>query len=795
MSETLSGLVRPTAHIRSTASNWYTLPLNRSYRNRWQGSFSNGARVLRGQRPFKGHIKPSNPHFAVKAVAAPEAPDVTAFQKDFPLGSSHSITVVVEDWKDNTQVVVLATDRPGRLLLHWGVEGGKDYKGGWVLPGPEAHPPGTVNYKNRALQTPFMPVTGGKQELKLEFRGEVPFDYLNFVIKDESTGTWYDLYASNFHIPLHRAVTLSVAGSIDELPQLSEDEIPLPPDELCGIWAYIKWEAAGCPNRSQEESDKEYREGIQELKQLLRLGVPLEQLWKVARGEVRYDDYVKQTIAAKLDHSATAAPKEKKAAPASAAPPLPPIPQELVNIEAYLLWEKAGRPEGADFSSDARKMLEAQLQSGKTIADLERILKAPPQAAAPQAPAPPPPPAASTNGSNGNGAGPAVVEKKKSLERKGSIRFSEVQFDRAPSIKLGDPIGKASRNPLDLIKSNEPLLVREKRKAAARPLGDLEDAAARDESCVWHRAFPLGSKLELLVAVRQQGGKDGPVTVTLTTDLPGDVYLHWGVRKGSKDAWILPSKDFIPASSLAAEDGAIAIDTPFSSCKDSDCQVTLAGDPVPLPAHHHQHPQGSRPGWPVVCTALSGDRSMWWRDGGRNFNVPVPGGATPLPQEDVCAFQDELSCEIVHCETKADQWTLMHRYNKAADLIEALLQGEMNDDAADGMARIFVWLRYSASRQLTWQRNYNTQPRILGEAQRRLTHAISDAHQQDRRGSPGVGAGHLAPSGVAGMPKRWRDESLNIMHRNHIPEKRGNLDGGLAPEATQQHDAGRRGHL
>lgn len=42
------------------------------------------------------------------------------------------------------------------------------------------------------------------------------------------------------------------------------------------------------------------------------------------------------------------------------------------------------------------------------------------------------------------------------------------------------------------------------------------------------------------------------------------------------------------------------------------------------------------------------------------------------------------------------------------------------------MARIFVWLRYSASRQLTWQRNYNTQPRILGEAQRRLTHAIAD---------------------------------------------------------------------
>ncbi len=45
------------------------------------------------------------------------------------------------------------------------------------------------------------------------------------------------------------------------------------------------------------------------------------------------------------------------------------------------------------------------------------------------------------------------------------------------------------------------------------------------------------------------------------------------------------------------------------------------------------------------------------------------------------------------------------------------------------MARIYVWLRYSASRQLTWQRNYNTQPRILGEAQKRLTDTIAKVSQ------------------------------------------------------------------
>lgn len=32
--------------------------------------------------------------------------------------------------------------------------------------------------------------------------------------------------------------------------------------ELCGIWAYIKWEQAGCPNRSKEEADREYEAAI-----------------------------------------------------------------------------------------------------------------------------------------------------------------------------------------------------------------------------------------------------------------------------------------------------------------------------------------------------------------------------------------------------------------------------------------------------------------------------------------------------------------------------------------------------
>ena len=48
-----------------------------------------------------------------------------------------------------------------------------------------------------------------------------------------------------------------------------------------------------------------------------------------------------------------------------------------VNIQAYLLWEQAGRPDGADFAGDARATLEAQLHAGTSVQDIEAALKAP----------------------------------------------------------------------------------------------------------------------------------------------------------------------------------------------------------------------------------------------------------------------------------------------------------------------------------------------------------------------------------------------------------------------------------
>jgi hypothetical protein len=72
-----------------------------------------------------------------------------------------------------------------------------------------------------------------------------------------------------------------------------------------------------------------------------------------------------------------------------------------INIEAYLLWEKAGRPDGADLSGDARRVLEDQLRSGKSLEEIEKALKGPPAEA--------PPSSSNGNGSNGSNRSGALA--------------------------------------------------------------------------------------------------------------------------------------------------------------------------------------------------------------------------------------------------------------------------------------------------------------------------------------------------------------------------------------------------
>lgn len=114
------------------------------------------------------------------------------------------------------------------------------------------------------------------------------------------------------------------------------------------------------------------------------------------------------------------------------------------------------------------------------------------------------------------------------------------------------------------------------------------------------------------------------------------------------------------------------------------------------------------------------------------------------------------------------------------------LQGRMTEDGdqATAICKLYVWLRYSASRQLTWQRNYNTQPRHLGDAQGRLTHAIanviplSQSTQNPRISGIGSGPDSFFSAGS------FLDATGDQTHRTR-ERKRANLAKGSAIICTR----------
>ena len=76
----------------------------------------------------------------------------------------------------------------------------------------------------------------------------------------------------------------------------------------------------------------------------------------------------------------------------------------------------------------------------------------------------------------------------------------------------------------------------------------------------------------------------------------------------------------------------------------------------------------------------------------------------------------------------------MHRFNLCHDLLEGV------EDDEEALALLFAWLRYGATRQLDWQRHYNTQPRELGRDQERLTKRLAGIwRRQPPRDALGTG--------------------------------------------------------
>jgi alpha-glucan,water dikinase len=237
-------------------------------------------------------------------------------------------------------------------------------------------------------------------------------------------------------------------------------------------------------------------------------------------------------------------------------------------------------------------------------------------------------------------------------------------------------------------------------------------------------------------------GSDVEVVVRLTG--AGNVILHWGVAARKPGQWQAPPESAWPAGTKLFNKQAVQ--TPFPAGA-GERTLTLRFNEAEAPRF-------------LVYVLFHADTNRWDNNGGKDFWVQlVERSASALP---LSAMQER----IVDGEMGPHGWTLMHRFNLCHELIDEAR------DAREAWATLFVWLRYSAIRQLDWQRNYNTKPRELSHAQDRLTARLATAFIQQPANRDLIRA-MLAGLGRGGDGQRIRDEILQIMHRHHIKEVGG----------------------
>ncbi|MBU0485911.1 MAG: hypothetical protein KKB30_15515 [Proteobacteria bacterium] len=285
------------------------------------------------------------------------------------------------------------------------------------------------------------------------------------------------------------------------------------------------------------------------------------------------------------------------------------------------------------------------------------------------------------------------------------------------------------------------------------PLQTLKSETG-DREPLFIKAFSLTENHLLAAAVSKE---DDQYTIQLITNLTAPLFLHWGLAQKSINDWQVPPPHILPEKSVIHEAGAAR--SLFTKRKDGLLSLTLH-IPVTLA------PQG------ISCALFQPENNRWHKDGRNNIFLPVQ-----LPEAGVRSSADsqttKLADEIIQVETGKNSWTLMHRFNLCHDLLERVR------DNVEGLAMIFVWLRYSATRQLTWQRNYNTQPRELSHAQQRLTLRLVDLYLATSdpacRELLRLILSTVGRGGEGGKGQQIRDVILQIMHRHRIKEVTGHF--------------------
>lgn len=266
------------------------------------------------------------------------------------------------------------------------------------------------------------------------------------------------------------------------------------------------------------------------------------------------------------------------------------------------------------------------------------------------------------------------------------------------------------------------------------------------------KKYALDAGYDLAVSKYKSNDK---IYIAMVADVDDELLLHWGAMGRFKGQWKLPLEEFWPEGTNAFDDRSVR--TPFS------IEGGIGKLLLEFPDDEELTPSG------INFLIYEPSEDLWLKYNGNDLSVPLMQKTSKTPFTDESTV--ELAESIIGGEMGHSSWTLMHRFNLCNELISS------HENDTQGLAIIFVWMRYSAIRQLDWQRHYNTQPRHLAHAQLSLVNKFAEIWRDNpatRRWSRML-MQTIGRGGDGGQGQRIRDEILNIMHGHNIKEVSGHF--------------------
>ncbi|KAH9773138.1 alpha-glucan water dikinase 1 [Citrus sinensis] len=314
------------------------------------------------------------------------------------------------------------------------------------------------------------------------------------------------------------------------------------------------------------------------------------------------------------------------------------IPDDLVQIQSYIRWERAGKP---NYSADqqlrefeeARKELQSELEKGISLDEIRKKI---------------------TKGEIQTKVSDQLKTKK--YFRTERIQRKQRDFMQILNKHVAEPTEKKNISVEPKALTPVELFV--------KPTEEQEG-----DSILNKKIYKLADK-ELLVFAHKPGGK---TKIHLATDFKEPLFLHWALSKKAGE-WLAPPPSVMPAGSVSLSG---AVETKFTTS-------SLADLPYQVQSIEIEIEEEGYVGMPFVLQS----GGNWIKNKGSDFYVDFSYESKQVQQDfgDGKGTAKALLEKIAGLEIEA-QKSFMHRFNIAADLIqEAKEAGEL------GFAGILVWM-------------------------------------------------------------------------------------------------------